>query len=434
MRYSDFSGWIDRPGERAPALAKSIETDVVVVGGGYTGMTAALRLAERGVATVLLEGSFCGWGASSRNAGHLSPTIAGDPQLLATVYRRRAPALIGFADAAVHFTEGLIERLGIDCEYEATGNVSTVLSPAGLGRARRIAESLAAAGGEVGYVEGPAFGLPGSFAGGIHERAGGILNPGLFARGLRAAVGDSAVEVFEQTPALGIETDPGGVTVLTPAGRVRAERAIVATNAFTRDLPFAPRRLTTPLWVTLAETEPIDPERIAATGWSSRAGIYTQHLILESYRLTARNTVVFGSRRVQTARGPLTARVPHSPVVDDIVRGFHDRFPALGDVAAERTWGGWIAMTASWLPVAGEGPGGVVYALGYNGHGLAQAPYVGAMVADRLVDGSAPEDLKAIWRERLPSLPGPLTTAPALRLGWTIDRLSDRWLTRRARR
>lgn len=433
MRYSAFSGWIDPPAERASALTESIDADVVVVGGGYTGMAAALRLAERGVATVLIEASFCGWGASSRNAGHLSPTIAGDPQVLTSVYRRRAGALIGFADAAVHFTEDLIERLAIDCEYEATGNVSTVLSPAGLRRARRIAASLAAAGGEVGYVEASGFGLPGRFAGGIHERAGGILNPGLFAQGLRAAVRDSAVRVFEGTPALGVETGPDGVEVRTPGGRVRAGRAIVATNAFTRDLPFAPRRLVTPLWVTLAETEPIDPERTVATGWTSRAGIYTQHLILESYRLTARNTVVFGSRQVQTARGPLGARTPQAPVVDDIVRGFHERFPALRDVAAERTWGGWIAMTSSWLPLAGEGPGGVVYALGYNGHGLAQAPYVGTMVADRLVDGSSPEDLEAIWRDRLRPLPGPLTTAPALRLGWALDRLGDRVAGRRSR-
>lgn len=257
--------------------------------------------------------------------------------------------------------------------------------------------------------------------------------PGCSRRGCAPPSATPRLRVFEGTPALGVETGPDGVEVRTPGGRVRAGRAIVATNAFTRDLPFAPRRLVTPLWVTLAETEPIDPERIVATGWTSRAGIYTQHLILESYRLTARNTVVFGSRQVQTARGPLGARTPQAPVVDDIVRGFHERFPALRDVAAERTWGGWIAMTSSWLPLAGEGPGGVVYALGYNGHGLAQAPYVGTMVADRLVDGSSPEDLETIWRDRLRPLPGPLTTAPALRLGWALDRLGDRVAGRRSR-
>ena len=106
VQYSAFSGWLDRPGDVSPALTGELECDVAIVGGGYTGMAAALRLAERGADVVLLESAFCGWGASSRNAGHLTPTIAGDPQLLATVYRRRAHDLVRFADAAVHFTEG----------------------------------------------------------------------------------------------------------------------------------------------------------------------------------------------------------------------------------------------------------------------------------------------------------------------------------------
>src|SRR5688572_3847157 len=133
-----FSGWIDPPDDPLPSLEGELECDVAVVGGGYTGMAAALRLAERGVDVALLESAFCGWGASSRNAGQLTPTIAGDPQLLATVYRRRASKLIRFADAAVHSTEGLIERHAIDCDYEPVGNVSAALSPGQLRRAQKI--------------------------------------------------------------------------------------------------------------------------------------------------------------------------------------------------------------------------------------------------------------------------------------------------------
>jgi glycine/D-amino acid oxidase-like deaminating enzyme len=193
IEYSNFSGWIDPPEDRRPSLEDEVRCDVAVVGGGYTGMAAASRLAERGADVVLLEASFCGWGASSRNAGHLTPTIAGDPQLLATVYRRRAGALIGFADAAVHFVEGLIERRAIDCDYEPVGNVSAALSPGQLRRAERIARMLAGVGGEVEFVEGKAFGLPERFLGGILEKAGGVLNPGKFARGLReAALGSGA--------------------------------------------------------------------------------------------------------------------------------------------------------------------------------------------------------------------------------------------------
>jgi glycine/D-amino acid oxidase-like deaminating enzyme len=430
VECSAFSGWIDAPDDLMPALDRDLDCDVAIVGGGYTGMAAALRLAERGADVVLLESAFCGWGASSRNAGHLTPTIAGDPQLLATVYRRRAAGLVHFADSAVHFTEGLIDRLGIECEYEPNGNVSAALSAGQLRRAERIARFLHEAGGEIEFVEGRDTGLPQSFLGGILERAGGILNPGKFARGLREALRNSNVRVFERTAVQAVEPHAARVAVRTTSGQARAERVVLATNAYTRDLPFTPRRIVAPLWVTLAETEPIEPERLAATGWVSRAGVYTQHVILESYRPTARGTVVFGSRLPQPPRGPLGAREPEPRVVADIVRGFHERFPSLRDVAPQRAWGGWIAMTPSWLPVAGEGTAGVFYAVGYNGHGLAQAPYLGTLVADRLAGDEPHDDLRVVWRERPRFSPAPLFSGPALRAGWAIDRISDR-LSRR---
>ena len=389
-------------------------------------MAAALRLAERGADVVLLESAFCGWGASSRNAGHLTPTIAGDPQLLATVYRRRVRDLVRFADTAVHFTEALIERLAIDCDYAPTGNVSAALLKGQLKRSKLIARILADAGGEVEFGERRELGLPDVFLGGVRERAGGVLNPGKFARGLRQALRGTGARVFERTRVQAIEARPGGVALSAPGGRVRAERVLLATNAYTRDLPSTPRRMVVPLWVTLAETEPIAPERLDATGWVSRAGIYTQHVMLESYRTTTRGTIVFGSRVAQPPRGPLGARQPDAAVVAEIVRGFHERFPSLRDVAAQRAWGGWIAMTPSWLPVAGEVTGHVHYAVGYNGHGLAQAPYLGTLVADRLAGDEPHEDLRAVWRERPRFGPAPLFTGPSLRGAWAIDRLSDR--------
>jgi gamma-glutamylputrescine oxidase len=426
-----FSGWIGPPEDPLPALEGEIECDVAIVGGGLTGMAAALRLAELGADVAVLESAFCGWGASSRNAGHLTPTIGGDPQLLATAFRRRAPELIRLADAAVHSTEALIERHGIGCEYEAVGNVSAALSDGQMRRAEKIAGFLAECGGEVEIVDGGQAGLPHVFRGGILERAGGILNPGRFTRGLREALRDSGVRVFERTAVRSIEPGSAGVVVEAAAGTARAERALLATNAYSRDLAFAPPRAVAPLWVTLAETEPIEPGRIEAAGWSGRRGIYTQHVILESYRPTRRGTIVFGSRLPQTPNGVLGARVPAPEVVADVTRGLHERFPPLRDVSVERAWGGWIAMTPSWLPVAGEAATNVFYALGYNGHGLAQAPYIGALIAERLAGAVIHDDLEAVWRETPRFMPAPLFTAPALRLGWAIDRASDRLMQRR---
>ncbi|MFB7364406.1 NAD(P)/FAD-dependent oxidoreductase, partial [Streptomyces hydrogenans] len=211
-----------------------------------------------------------------------------------------------------------------------------------------------------------------------------------------------------------------------PGGEVRARRAVLATNAFGGDLAITPKRLSVPIWVSEVETEPIDPDRLAALGWTSRSGVVTQHNIMENYRLTSRDTIVFGVRRLQRGRTcPLPPRKPDEAVVAELARAFERRFPALADVAAARAWGGWIAITPSWLPVAGTTRDGIYYSVACNGHGLAQAPYVGSLIADLIVDGRQHEDLKTLWAEK-PDFPRPLMMgAVGLRTIWTVDRFND---------
>ncbi|MET9297131.1 FAD-binding oxidoreductase [Streptomyces sp. NPDC003077] len=430
VTYSAFSGWAERPTEFAPMLEGETTCDIAVVGGGYAGMAAALRLAERGADVVLLESGFCGWGGSSRNAGYLSNALAGDPQLLNTLYARRLPGLIRYADRAAHFTESLIGRLGIECEYEPTGNVIAAVSPSQLRHTKRNAAILRGAGADVEFVEGRDFGLPTTFLGGVFERAGGLLNPGKFALGLRDALLASGVRTYERTAVRAVEPHAAGAVVSVTGGRVRAERVVLATNAYSRDLAISPRRMVTPIWTSLVETEPIAPERLATTGWTRRVGIVTPHTILENYRPTPRGTIMFGTRRLRTAPGALGAREPDDTVVADLVRGFHERFPSLGDVAPRRAWGGWIAMTSSLLPVAGEATKNVYYAIGCNGHGLAQSPYLGTLLADRLAGDRTHEDLAAVWRAR-PRFAPSVLSAPTLHAAWTIDRLTDRFHRRR---
>lgn len=431
--YIDFSGWADRPGT-APSAEGDLSCDVLVVGGGYCGMSAALALAGRGADVILAESEFCGWGASSRNAGHLTPTIAGDPQILATIYRRRAPELISLANNAIEFVLSLIAQLHIDCSYEPTGNVSVALTDGGMRRAEKITRFLSGAGAHVELVEADGFGLPRTMRGGILERLGGTLDPGRLAMGLRDRLLRTAgVRIFEQSSVRRLVRRDRMISAETPAARIEAEHALVATNAFSAELPFAPRRAVVPLWVTLAETDPIDPELIAQTGWTSRAGIYTQHIILENYRMTARNTISFGTRRVQRAKPPLSARTPDRAMVAELDRALVERFPSLADVpgaSARRTWGGWIAMTPSWLPVAGVTTEGIHYAIGFNGHGVAQAPYVGKLIADCLGGSARDRDLQTIWRAQPRFPPTPLFTRPALELGWRLDRVND-WLAQR---
>ncbi|MER5390893.1 FAD-binding oxidoreductase [Saccharopolyspora sp. NPDC002686] len=426
ITYSSFSGWIDPPGEVLPAFEGELACDVAVVGGGYAGMAAALRLAERGADVALFEAGFCGVGASSRNAGHLSGAPPGDPRLLGALQPHRLRGIVQFSQEAVRFTEELLQRLAIDSDYEPTGNVEAAVSRGQIQKVRRTAQILHKAGSEAEFGSGRDLGLPGTFLAGLFEPLGGLLNPGKFALGLREALLESGARVFERTPVRTVEPTSAGVVVNVPGGHVRAERVVLATNAYSRELAVAPKRLANPVWVRMVETDPIDSARLEATGWRSRSGIVTKHNIMESYRLTPRGTIVFGVRRLSAGRGALESRTPDPAAVADLARGFRTRFPSLRDVALDRTWGGWIAMTSPWLPVAGEATKNVSYLIGCNGHGLAQAPYLGTLLADRLAGDELHDDLGTVWRVQPRFAPSLFCSPLTLRTMWAIDRLSDR--------
>lgn len=426
MKLIHETGWAPPPATVAPPLTVDIDCDVVVIGGGGGGMSAALRLAEKGVDVVLLEAQTLGWGASSRNAGYITNSVAADPELLGLLLEaERLRHLYRYAENAVHFAEDAITHHGIDCGYQQAGIVMAAVSKGQLRRARRNAKVLAEAGSSAEFVEGRAAGLPDGFLGGVREGVGGTLNPGEFVLGLRAATITSGVRVYEHTPARDVTDTGGGVTVDTPDGRVRARKALLTTNADSAGLSIAPKNLAIPVWTSLVETEPVTPERLDEIGWTSRAPMVTLHMILESYRLTPRGTIVFGTRRLQTGRTPLPDRTPDQHVADDLVRGFHERFPGLRDVPLQQAWGGWIGMSSTWLPVAGEASDNVLYSLACNGHGFAQAQYVGHLLADRISGAALHDDLAAIWHGRK-HFRRSFVSGPALYAGWLADRASDR--------
>lgn len=424
VAFLSSTGWSAAPTDLSPPLRGEVRCDVAVVGGGYVGMATALRLAERGADVVLVEAGHCGWAASSRNAGYLSNELAGDLDLLMLLYRRSLPALTRYAENSSRFTEGLIDRLAIDCDYEAVGNYKAAVTVNQLKKLRRDAATLSRLGADVDFVEGAGCGLPEGFLGGIHFTGGGLLNPGSFALGMRDALLASGVRVFEQTHVSGIEARGAGPVLTVPGGRVQAGRVVLATNAHTRDFAVGPTGVV-PVWTSLVETEAVDDSRLESIGWTTRAGIVTPHMILENYRRTPRGTLLFGTRRLRAALPGLGAREPDAAVVADLSRGFHARFPALADVSAQRAWGGWISMT-SFLPVAGECDKNVYYAVSCNGHGVAQSPYLGTLLADRLAGDSPHEDLKAVWRSRPPRLPAFALSGPLLEAAWVGDRVTDR--------
>ncbi|MEV7605749.1 FAD-binding oxidoreductase [Paenarthrobacter sp. NPDC089322] len=426
VEYSTFTGWIDAPTEFAPSLQGTQECDVAVVGGGVGGMATALRLAERGVDVALVESEFCGYGASSRNGGQIASAPGGDLRMLQVLSPKKLPGMVRFADNAANYVEGLIESHKIDCDYEANGMVWAAVSPVQMFRVKTLAAILRKVGvdGQVGTAK--EIGIPGAFVGGMRERRGGMLNPGKLSRGLRRALLDSPARVFEKSRVVDVQRRGGKVVMTTSGGELTANKVVLSTNAYSGEWDIIPKHLSTPAWIIEVETAPIAPERIAALGWTSRSGVVTQHQIMENFRLTARNTIVFGVRRLESgAKYPLQPRSPDPGMMSELADNFYKRFPSLSDVPIARCWGGWIAFSASWTTVAGRVGDNVYYSASCNGHGLAQAPYLGTLIADHIVDGKRSADLESVWEEKAVYAPSPAINPFVLRAVWLFDRASD---------
>jgi len=182
--------------------------------------------------------------------------------------------------------------------------------------------------------------------------------------------------------------------VITDNGTVTADKVVMATNAYTGEIGQPGNRIC-PLNDTLFETEPLTDEQLAAIGgWKGREGIYTAHESLESYRLTAQQTIIGGSKGVRYFYNckPSTRGGAGDASTATVLAAFHDRFPQLHDINIAHSWSGWIAMTTNFLPIVGQLPQqkSIYYSLGYNGHGMAQSIALGQILADCMLGRANP--------------------------------------------
>ncbi|HWA60633.1 MAG TPA: FAD-dependent oxidoreductase [Caulobacteraceae bacterium] len=408
--YRETSVWVDAPADLQPPLDADTRADVVVVGGGLTGLSAALDLRRAGLDVLLLEMDWCGKGASGRNAGHLTPTIGKDlPTLVNYVGKDRAAQYAAFAERAVHHTEQVFAEHAIDCDYQPVGNVVAGLHPRHRDPLRRAADLAAGIGVNSIFLDEAEMRrrrLPEAFKFGVLEGAGGHLHPGKYVMGLRRAALAAGVRICEGTRVEAV--DEAGVSVRTGRATARADKLVLATNAYTPVTLGRMKSRLFPLRVTLFHTAPLSDAQLERLGWTGREGVYTAHESLESYRLTADRRIVGGSKFVQYGYGSALVDGRMPAVFDSYGPLFRERFPTLADVAIETFWGGWIAMTLDFLPFSeANARGTVIQGMGYNGHGVAQATYNGRLIADQVL-GAPNEDVELLKRRVIPLPPEPL--------------------------
>lgn len=410
--------WDTLPPRDAHApLSEVVDTDLCIVGGGFTGLWAALYAKRLQPArdVVVLEATRCGTGASGRNGGFLLASLThglanGSARFPDEIEQLERLGRRNFDELAADLV-----RLGIDAEYESTGEISVALEPHELAELEGDAALLRRFGYQADVLDAAQMreqlNSP-LFLGGVWVRtASALVNPSKLADGLRTAAIAAGVRVHEYSPARKLRRTPGGVSVGTEGGVVRAARVLLATSAYPPLLP-AMRRYVAPVYDYALATEPLDAGRLGSIGWRSRQGVGDMGNQFHYYRLTADNRILWGGYdAVYRYGGPVGPELDdHERTFARLSQHFFTQFPQLEGVHFSHRWGGAIDTCSRFSVFFGTALGGrTAYALGYTGLGVGASRF-GAETAIDLLDERATEAtaLSLVRRRPLPFPPEPL--------------------------
>ena len=396
------------------------KADVAIVGSGYTGLSAARVLALRGVNVVVLEKETFGWGASSRNGGQvLTGLKLGPSALIATMGLARAKELYAHSLASIQYVEDLLDEEHIACEYTRAGHIEAAWKKAHFAHYQREQEVLAREFDhpvtlldrtEQSRELGTAY-----YRGLLIDERSGALQPAKFVRGLAICASGSGALLFEKTPATKIMRDGAGYAIVTPHGTVKAEQVLIATNGYTDDAAREIGKRVFPLGSYIIATEPL-PAAMAAKLIPQRRVVFDSKHYLYYFRLSADNRLLFGGRADYRPPTPEANRKS----AEVLRRGMVQVFPELKEARLEYAWSGNICLTRDFFPRAGR-HAGLYYALGYGGHGVAMATYLGGQLANIMCGKPGENPFQDLPFEPLPFYYG----KPFLPLGALYYQLLD---------
>jgi glycine/D-amino acid oxidase-like deaminating enzyme len=396
--------------------------DVAVVGGGFTGLSAALALAGRGLRVAVMEAGHIGSRASGRNGGQIVPGLKPRAdRIIARFGAERGKRMLDFAHGAADRAFDLIRQHRIECDVSRNGWIQSAFSRRSRDDLLERAQINAQHGADVEFVDASRIvSMVGSKLqfGGLVERRAGSVHPLKLARGLALAVQESGARLHESTRALAIEPQGGAQRwrIRAETGHVMADQVILATDGYTDRLwPSLSQSLVNVASVQLATAAL--PDALQSTILPARAGVSETRKITFYYRIGPQGRFMIGGR------GAMDDGVDQSTVAR-IRRAAVERFPALQGIEWEYAWSGRVAMTLDDTPHVHVLAPGVWTAAGYCGRGVALAIALGEQLA-ALAAGSRPDDVDfpVTPLKRIPFFP---LRQPAAAAAMTYYSLKDR--------
>jgi len=362
----------------APPLTGAADTDVAIIGAGYTGLSAALHLAERGIQATVLEAETPGWGASGRNGGQVNPGFYAAPDEVEAVFgAERAARMVQMAGAAPDLVFDLIRRHAISCDAIRPGWIRAAHSASGLRDLRAISESWQRRDVAVEMLDADEtaerIGARG-YVGAFLDPRGGNLHPLNYALGLADAAQRAGATLHGQSAVTRLERAGAGHAVHTGRGVLRARRVLICTNGYTGHVTPKLRRSVVPVRSVQVATAPLSDNVRASILPGLQAVADTRRLLLY-FRMDAQGRFIMGGRGSYDDAGSR-----------DRLQALRDvsgqMFAQLGEVEWQHAWGGFVAITTDHMPHLNPVDEGVIAGLGYNGRGVAMATAMGKVMAD----------------------------------------------------
>lgn len=374
-----------------PLRALPQRVDVAVVGAGFTGLSAARGLANRGASVAVLEAETIGWGASSRNGGMvLTGLKLGANKLISMYGREMARRMYAASLASIDCVEQIVREDGIDCDFSRCGHLEVACKQKHFDDYARQVEVIAREFNHQLQVvaKSELAGEIGSqiYFGGMVDEVSAGLNPAQYVAGLARGAERAGAGIFEKAPVQKIECGAQqgmlGWQVTTSRGSLWAKDVLVATSGYTGAATPYLRRKIIPIGSYIIATEVLS-EQLARELSPRNRMIYDSKNYLYYYRLTPDWRMLFGGRAAFFPENEQTIRQS----ADILRRGMVEVYPQLRDVKVEYVWGGTLDFAFDIMPHAGQADG-LYFALGYAGHGVAMATYQGHKMAEWITGGN----------------------------------------------
>ena len=409
------------PAPQRPVLQGRVDADVCIVGGGLTGCSSALHLAERGYNAVLVEARRIGWGASGRSGGQLivgfsSPTS----RLRKLVGRESTKQLWDLSCEAVALAKDRIARHGIKCDLKS-GQMDVALKERQVRELKERQEELEKELGHPGLRflgRDEVRDTVGSqlYIAGLLDTVSGHLHTLNYTLGLAQAASDAGAHLYEESPAVRVQRNDGKIIVHTEHGEVHCRYLLLCGNAYLGKLVPEIRRKIMPVGSYIVATQSLGAERAQGLIGNDSA-VCDINFILNYFRRSADHRLLFGGRVSYSTLEPLA-------LARSIRKRMLKVFPQLGDTQIEYAWGGYVAITMNRAPHFGRVSPNIFFAHGYSGQGVALTGLAGKLMAEAIAGTAERFDVFT----RIPHAPfpgGTLLRMPVLVTAMAYFRLRD---------